>query len=578
MAQGYRPLLSRLLARMDFSALRHDLIAAVTNALLALPQGIAFATIAGLPPEYGLYTAIVVPLVAALLGSSRHLVSGPTTAISLMVFATLAPQIAPGTVSYVAAALVLTLMVGIFQLIFGLLRLGHLVTFISYSVIVGFCVGAAFLIATTQLSSALGLDVSGGIGQQRVLDTVFTDPSSVNSYAIGIAATTIVAALIVKRISPRLPYFLIAVIIGSVACYVLGGSSRGVEFVPEISSVVPVFGIPNVSVSILRDLTAGALAIAIVGLIESVSIARSIALKSHQELDTNREFAGQGLSNIVGCLFSAYAGSGSFARSALNYESGARTSLAAILTGPLLLLILAVSGPLLRYIPIPAIAGLILLVAWNLFDFRAIRRIFRRSRLETVITIATCAGVLLVDIPFGIFVGVMLSLGAYLNRTMHTSLVAYAPNLRSRFRTFVRVDLHEVKECPQLLLTRLQGPLYFGAIESIRSEFKRLASDFPQQKHLFVRVEGSSGIDLSGARVLVEENERRKVMGGGLYLSTGYEPLRKQFAELQLSRSLGRGHVFRRKAHAIACVVPKLDPKICESCTARIFYECPPAD
>lgn len=557
-------------------SLKRDAIAGVTNATLVVPQAIAFSAIAGLPPEYGFYTAMVVPIVAALFGSSWQMVSGPTTAISAVIFVTLSPLYQPGEPIYIQAAVTLTLLVGIIQVGFRLLRLGQLVTFVSHSVVVGFTAGAAVLIGLSQLKHGLGIDLPHASDLGTFSVALFDSILDINLFATGFCVAAFGLALAIRRYVPRAPNYLISLAIVSLAAFVIPGAAT-VAFVAPIASVIPTFSVPGIAESDIRKLMPGAFAIALIGVLEAISVSRALTLKSGQHIDSNREIYGQGLSNVVGAFFSAYASSGSFTRSALNQESGALTPLSSVFAAVSLLLIMIVLAPVIVHIPIPAMAGLIMLVAWRLIDFKHIVEIFRTSRTETVVLATTFLSSIAVSLEFAIYSGVIVSLLLYLRTTMRTTLVALAPDPWAKYRTFAPVNRNGLMECPQVMMTRMQGPLYFGATDSLRHAFERIEEEQPDQKHLFIRIEASSGIDLAGVHALSEENSRRLSRGGGLYVSCGFEPIRNEMKRLHLPRLLGPGHVFRRKEHFIAHVVPKLDKDICATCRARIFHECPPA-
>lgn len=562
-------------SRVDAGSLRADALAGFTNATLVIPQAIAFASIAGLPPQYGFYTAIVVPVVAAIFGSSWHMVSGPTTAISALVFLSLSDRFATGGEAFIAAAITLTLLVGLIQIGFRILRLGRFVTFVSHSVVVGFTAGAALLIGLSQIEHAIGVDLPHAGDFTAFWSALAGASTAANWAAVGLCVIALAVAVAVRRLNKALPNYLIALAIASGLALLLPAAS-GVAFVPPVATVIPPLTVPVSDVETIGALMPGAFAVALIGVLEAISVARALALKSGQHIDGDREIYGQGVSNTVGSFFSAYAGSGSFTRSALNQESGAVTPLSAIFAAIWLVLIMLIFAPLVVYVPIPAMAGLILLVAWRLIDFPRIREILTTSRSETIVLLATFFGGLAVNLEFAIYAGVIVSLLMYLRRTMAATLVPLAPDPRSRFRTFAPIDRRGVKECPQLLMTRLQGPLYFGATEHLQEVLHSIDAQRPHQKHLFIRIEASSGIDLAGVHMLAEEQKRRRALGGGLYVSCGYQPIRDEMKRLHLPRLLGRGHLFRRKEHFIAKVVPKLDQDICAHCEARVFLECPP--
>ena len=551
-----------------------DVFAGITNAAIVLPQGIAFAAIAGLPAQYGLYTAMVTPVIAALFGSSWHLVSGPTTAISVVIFATLSERFVPGSPEYISAVLSITLLAGFFQLCLGLVNLGQLVSLVSHSVMVGFTAGAAILIFLSQLPGFIGKslprpDELVELGQEfwRVLPDL-------NPHVLAVSITTLIVAVVVKRYRPMWPNYLIALIAGSGLAYVLNAGAYGVVFVEAIESGIPPVAVPDMSFEIVRTMSQGAFALALIGLLEAVSIARAMSLQSHQSLNSNQEIIGQGLSNIGGSFFSAYMGSGSFTRSSLNLEAGAKTPLAAVLAAVFLLIILLLVSPLIAFIPIPAMSGLIMLVAWKLIDIKEIRHILTTSPSETSIFLVTFLVVLLVDLEFAIYAGVILSLSLFLRKTMRPGLPVNVPNARVEGRPFMSPIHWRLPECPQALFLRVQGPMYFGAVEYLEKEFRRLEKQRPDQKHLCLLIDGAAGIDLAGAEWLIEESRNRKDLGGSLSLVGRYPPLRRQLDQFHVTKLIGKANIFRRKREMLEAMVTRLDPSICATCKARVFLEC----
>ena len=459
------------LHRVDGGSLRHDAVAALTGAAVVLPQGIAFAAIAGLPPQYGLYTAMVTPVIAALFGSSWHLVSGPTTAVSIVVFATLSGSHEPGSAAYIEAALTITLLAGLFQLALGMVRLGQLVSLVSHSVMVGFTAGAGVLIALSQISGVLGVNLPRPDDPGAFIASVWQAIPDSSPHVLAVSIGTLAVAAACKRLRPSWPNYLIGLLFGIGLAQVIDAGAQGAQFVQPITSGVPPFAVPEFSFGSLRQHASGAFALALIGLLEAVSIARAISLQSKQALDSNQEIIGQGLSNIGGAFFGAYVGSGSFTRSALNYEAGARTPMAAIMAAGFLLTILLVIAPFIQLIPVPAMSGLIVLVAWKLIDFKEIRHVLTSNFSESIVLVVTFGAVLLVDLEFAIYAGVLLSLSIFLRRSMRPGLPLNVPNAKVRGRPFMSPVLWKLPECPQAVFARLQGSLYFGAVEYLEKSF-----------------------------------------------------------------------------------------------------------
>lgn len=554
--------------------LKADTVAAITGATLVLPQGIAFAAIAGLPPEYGFFTAMIPPIIAALFGSSWHLVSGPTTAISALVFGALSGSLAPGSAEFIQAAITLTLIVGVFQLAFGLARLGALVDFVSHSVMIGFTAGAAILIGLSQIRHVLGIDLPRPEHFAEFVVGTAQGIGSANLYAVGIAGVSLALAIGVRWVWPKAPNYLIALLGASVVSVWINAVDKGVKTVGSIPSVVPQFGMPNVSFEAISDLAPSALAIAIVGLLEAVSIARAISIRSNQALDANREFVGQGLSNTVGSFFHCYAASGSFTRSGVNYEAGAKTPMAAILAAVFLLLTLLFVAPWFAYVPIPAMAGVIILVAWKLVDFRAIRHIIGTSRAETSIALATFGATLFIDLEFAIYVGVFLSLVIFLNKTSRPHIGIGAPDPSTPNRTVKNAALNNLAECPQLIICRIDGVFYFGSVEYVRRWFRRTEVERAHQKHMLFIVIGVGDIDMSAAEVMIEEAARRQANGGSFHVQTKTPSTIKRLVDFHVDEALSTSHIHPSKGEAISEIFPLLDPSVCATCKHRIFREC----
>jgi SulP family sulfate permease len=553
---------------IDKHTVRTDLLAGITGAIIVLPQGVAYALIAGLPPEYGLYAAIVPALIAALFGSSRHLISGPTVAMSIVVFATISPLAEPGSASFIHLALTLTFLAGAFQFALGLARLGVLVNFVSHSVVIGFTAGAAVLIATSQLKNVFGVEIPSGESFLHTLVDLAKVLPTTNFYVLVIALSTLVISILFKLYLPRWPGMLLAMIIGALLALAFGPQAHHIKLVGALPAQLPPLSAPDLTFSNLRILASGAFAIALLGLVEAVSIARAVATRSHQMIDGNQEFIGQGLSNLIGPFFSSYAASGSFTRTGVNYEAGAKTPLAAIFAAISLMLIILLIAPLTAYVPIPSMAGILLLVSYNLIDFHHIKTIIKTSRSETAILAVTFLATLFLELEFAIYVGVMLSLVIYLNRTSKPRLVTMAPDTDDINQRFLNISKKPLLECPQCKILRLDGSLFFGAVDYTARKLQSI-----QEPHILVISSGINFIDVAGAEMLAREMKRRQALGGGLYLvklkATGHDILQRGGYLNGLE-----DYIFDTKAEAIQGIFNRLEKDRCQTCTARIFDEC----
>ena len=565
--------------RVNGRSLRDDLIAGLTGAIVVLPQGVAFATIAGMPPEYGLYAGMVPAIVAALFGSSWHLVSGPTTAASVVLYSSLSALAEPGTAQYVTLALTLTIMVGVTQLVMGIARLGALVNFISHSVVVGFTAGAAVLIAAKQVPHFFGLPIERGSEFYEIVWDLFAGLGEVNPFVFGVGAATLLTGLALKKLVPRFPYMIGAMLLGSVAAVALdavfGAGRTGIATVGALPAQLPPLSMPDFSPDTLRELAPAAMAVTLFALTEAVSIARSLGLRAGQHLDGNQEFIGQGLSNIAGSFFSGYVATGSFNRSGLNYEAGAKTPLAAVFAGGLLMAIVVLVAPLAAYLPNAAMAGILFLVAWGLIDFHHIRKILRASNAEAAVMGATFFSALFIGLEFAIFLGVFLSLFLYLRRTSRPQVRVRAPDPRLPKRRF-NTD-PDLPECPQVRLIRIDGSLFYGAAGYLTEKFAALAKDHPDQRHLAVIATGINFIDIAGAELLAQEAASRRNRGGGLYLIGAKATVRGFLENGGYLEEIGKENLFATKTSGLKTIQERLDRTRCQRCSRPVFLECPRA-
>ncbi|CAG9172684.1 putative sulfate transporter [Cupriavidus laharis] len=560
--------------------MRADVVAGLLGAVLVLPQGVAFATLAGLPPEYGIYTAVVPCIVAALFGSSWHVMSGPTNANSLALFAMLSPVAFAGSPAYIGLALAVTILVGLMQLAVGTLRLGTLANFISPSVLLGFTCGAATLIGLYALKDLFGLAVPTGTSAFGVLRFLFDNVDAINWGAATVGAVTLGATLAFKRLGKQLPFMLLGLMAGYCVALLLNrtgwGGGHHVNVVGPIPSAIPSFHVPDISWRSVPDLLGIASALTIVALGQSISIAKAVALRSGQHIDANREFIGQGLSNIAGGLFSGYISCGSLNRSVPNFEAGAKTPLASVFSALWLVALVAISAPLLAQIPLAAIAAMLLLVAWGLFDFARLRRIAALSRTEFAIAVGTFAATLVIRLEMAVLLGTILSLVAYLYRTSRPAVRSLVPDADDPGRRFTPLDelQRPQPECPQLKLLRMEGAIYFGAVQYVTDRLHWLRTVNASQKHLLAMTKSMNFIDLAGAEMWEAELAERRAAGGDLYFHRPRTQVLQTWEQTGFTAKLGPDHVFSTKRQALHTIIAQLSPDICAQCHARIFEEC----
>ncbi|AXA22604.1 SulP family inorganic anion transporter [Pseudomonas putida] len=482
------------LPRQSRRSLRQDLLVGLSGAILALPQSIAYALIAGLPAEYGLYAAIVPVLIACLWGSSWHLICGPTAAISIVLYASISPLAVAGSSDYVTLVLLLTFLGGVFQLLLGLLRFGTLVNFVSHSVVLGFTLGAAIVIALGQLPNLMGIELPSQATALKTAQDLFAHAREVDVPSLGLGLATLLIGIAIKLLRPRWPALLISLVLVSLVAWLLPGYFAHVPRVPAFSGHLPPLSpLPLLDLDLILRLLPSAVAVGMLGLVTSLSIARSLSARSEQLIDADQEIRAQGFSNMVGAFFSGYLSSGSFTRSGLSFEAGARSPMAGVFSALWVALFAVAGAGLIAHLPIPAMAGSILLICWGLVDHKAIRALFRVSRSEFLVMALTAAATLLLELQTAIYAGVLASLFFYLKRTSRP-----------------RVQQSREGEADVL---RVGGSIFFGAAHYLQVRLQRC-----QGPHVVIDARQINFIDYSGVDMLHREARRLARNGGSLTL------------------------------------------------------------
>ncbi|WP_202369297.1 SulP family inorganic anion transporter [Pseudomonas sp. MWU318] len=471
------------LPRQTRASVGRDLVVGLSGAILALPQSIAYALIAGLPPEYGLYAAIIPVLIACLWGSSWHLICGPTAAISIVLYASVSPLAVPASQDYITLILLLSFLAGIFQWLLGLLRFGALVNFVSHSVVLGFTLGAAVVIAIGQLPNLLGLDLPAKATALASLMDLLQHLRAVDKPSLVLGVATVLVGFVLRQLLPRWPTLLITLVLGSAVVWLWPAMFDHVHLVSAFVGRLPPLSALPLDLDLVLRLLPSAVAVGMLGLVTSLSIARSIATRSQQLLDANQEVRAQGLSNIVGAFFSGSLSAGSFTRSGLSYEAGACSPLAGVFSAIWVALFAIFGAGLISHIPIPAMAGSILLIAWGLVDHRAIRSLLRVSHAEFVVMALTCLATLLLELQTAIYAGVLASLFFYLKRTSQP-----------------RVQHWRDGEDDVL---RVGGSIFFGASHYLQVRLQRLHG-----RRVVIEAQQINFIDYSGVEMLHQEARR----------------------------------------------------------------------
>jgi SulP family sulfate permease len=431
------------------------------------------------------------------------------------------------------------------------------------------------LIAASQLKNLFGVSAQPSASFIETISRFADQLPQFNGYALAVGALTLLAGVSIRRFFPKLPYMIIAMMVGSVFAALLKatvGHDIQVATVAPIPRSLPPLSLPVLSADSLRELAAVALALTMLSLTEAIAIARAIALKSGQRIDSNQEFIGQGLANLAGSFASAYVSSGSFTRSGINFSAGARTPLASVFSALFLLLTLVALAPLVRFLPIASMAALLLMVAWSLIDLKHIGAVVRTSRGEGAILAATFFATLFLHLEFAIYVGVLLSLVMFIERTARPAMRDAVPAPEPGAYHFIAQTSQP--DCCQLKMVFIDGPVYFGAVDYVQRRLHAVDARNPAHKHVLVLAPGVGFIDSAGAELLGQEALRRRRLGGGLYFHRLQPAVVETLARAGRLDDIGRDHLYSIGQDVIGAIYPKLDSEVCRRCPTRIFRQC----
>ena len=538
--------------------LKADLIAGVTVALLAIPQSLAYAQLAGVPAYYGLYAALIPAVIGAMFGSSGILSTGPVAMTSLLTAASIS-QLAPhGSEQYYAFVILLALVSGVFQVAFGLMRMGVLLNFLSYPVLMGFINAAAIIIGLSQLPAILGIPAAQT--KHFLVDTwhVIANMDSMHEISLIFGVTTIILLVAFRKLAPRLPGVLITVALLTVASYLLDYEKMGGRIVGKIPQGLPSLSIPPLDWNSTIALLPAGFVIALISFMEAMSSCKVIAIKTRTPWDENQELIGQGLAKIAAAFSQSMPVSGSFSRSALNLSVNAKTGMSAVFSAGFVLLTLLFFTPLLHHLPKPVLAGIIVVALAGLVDYRSITKAWRARGDDGIAAVVTFITTLAFapNIQIGILTGIMLSLALLLYRLMRprVAVVGMHPDGTLRDADYFQLEaLH-----PQLGALRFDGPLFFVNVSYFEEAIIKLERRNPHLKYILVVGSGINGIDASGIEMLSNLADRLKA--GGITL--GFSGMRRQVTEVMvrtgLAGKIGADNIFPTDPAALDALLPRL--------------------
>ncbi|MFN7249434.1 MAG: SulP family inorganic anion transporter [Anaerobacillus sp.] len=486
--------------RTDLSG---DLSAGLIVAIMLIPQGMAYALLAGLPPVIGLYASTIPLLIYALFGTSKHLAVGPVAIVSLLVLTGVSTLAEPGSQEYIALVLLLMLMIGILQFLMGVFRLGFLVNFLSHAVISAFTSAAAIIIGLSQLKHLLGVNLEGGKEVFKLLTEAVMRASEINPITLSIGIISILVLIYIKKLIPKIPGPLLVVVVSILVVYGFNLENFGVKIVGEVPSGLPGFSMPALDFNAFLALLPIAVTISLIGFMESIAMAKAIAAKEKYKVVANKELIGLGLANIGGSFFSAYPVTGGFSRSAVNYQSGARTPMASVITAILIFLTLLFFTSLFYYLPNTVLAAIIMVAVYGLIDIKEARHLFKVRSVDGWTWVITFVAALVIGIELGILVGVGFSLIIFIGRSAypHVAELGYLSE-ENVFRNIERYPNAKVN-C-DVLIFRFDASLYFANMTFFENKLSERISEKQKTHSVILDFSGVNSIDAVALHSLKE--------------------------------------------------------------------------
>jgi len=536
------PLLDQL-ADYEQEQLQGDLSAGLTVGVMLIPQGMAYALIAGLPPIYGLYAALV-PLVAyALFGTSRQLAVGPVAMVSLLVAASVGPIAGGDTEQYIALTLMISVMVGLFQFILGIARFGFLVNFLSHPVLSGFTSAAALIIGLSQLKHLLGVDIPRSNYIHEILASAYAKMGAIEPTTLALGLGSIALLVVLKRWKKAFPGALVAVVLTTAAVWAFGLHQDGVAIVGDVPRGLPDFFVPSFELDTIQSLIPATLTIALVGFMESIAVAKVYASRHRYEVDANKELIGLGLANLFGAFFRAYPTTGGFSRTAVNDQAGAQTNLAGLFSAVVIALTLLLLTPLFYYMPKAVLAAIVMVAVVGLIDIEEARYLWRVDRKDFGLMMLTAAATLALGIEEGILVGVIVSLIAIIHEISqpHTAVEGRLPGTET-YRNLQRNP--EAMTRASVVVVRMDASLSFANASTFKDLIMELDVKDPELRAVVINMYPVNRVDSTGAHTLHEIIEDCRRNGVDIYFAGVKGPVRDVLAEAGVIKQAGTDHFF----------------------------------
>jgi SulP family sulfate permease len=523
--------------------LKSDAAAGISVAAISLPQVMAYAMIAGLNPVYGIYTFVISTLAATFTGTSSYMIVGPTNIVAVTIASTLNSLDIIGPSNYLQGVLILTFLTGIIQIVLTALKLGNLVNFVSDSVIQGLTIAVALIIAGSQLSKLLELPVKYGGNMISSLKLVILNLEHTNYYALLIGLITLAVILLCEKLFPKLPSYLTAILISVVLVYVFNWQDQ-LELVGKFESSIPKFNFFEMNWNLINRLWSSALSIAIIGFIQVLSIVKYMEKQTEELAEIEKEFMGQGITNIICSFFNGFAITGSFTKSFANYEAGAKTRISELISGLSVLLAVVVLGPIVRLIPISSLAVVVIFVAFKMIDLEEIKKNLKSTKMDLVVFLLTfITAIFTPRLDYAIYAGVIVSIIFVLKTTSEIdySYISYEDQEENEFSD---EDYKKIKDDSYIIIN-LAGIMQFNAAEDLR---ERLNKAFQEEKIFLIRMRDVSDLDMTMIEELKKFVQKVKDSNGEVIFSGVSVEIYELFENYQFIEEIGKANIFRKEA------------------------------
>ena len=579
-AQKQQPIIHRIfpflawLKTYEAAFLKGDAIAGLTVAVVLIPQAMAYAMLAGLPPVYGLYAGAVTPLIGALWGSLRQLATGPIAIMSLLVLTTLTPIAEPGSPQFVELAFLLAFLVGGIYLLIGVFRLGLIMSFISHSAVMGFTSAASLIIISTQLPHLFGIQIERHEYMFPKLIAIGQALPGLHWPTLGIGLLALGIIYGIKRFKPNFPGALVALVVTTLIVYFLNLHESGVTILGKNEGGLPLPALPPFDFDMIFALTGPAVVLALVSFAETYSVGKSVAAQTKQKLDVDQEFIGQGVANMVGSFFQCYPVSGSFSRTAINFASGARTGIASAITTGSVIITLLFLTPLLTYIPKAALAALIITAVLMLFHPGEVFRLWKMNRHDGIVAICVFTLSLLSKPDYALLIGILMSLVFFLWKTMRPRIVRISKD--PELNMFVNADLFNKPGCPQILHLRSDNSIYFANAEyTVESILDRMEDVDTPVKFLLLDLQAMAFVDITGIEELRTLKEEVDTKNMRLALMEIHPPVQEVMESSGFMVEMDPELILQKRGEAITVLFQHLDHDYCKNvCPHALFFEC----